>query len=118
MQESFTIILSAIGQYGFPLVLCLILLIYVYRHQRELDIKSDLRESNYNKLIVELQDKIGCKADENNQFLKKVNGDIEILDSKIITIGDKVSNIDKKVDKIDRKVDELNIKVDLSKKNA
>lgn len=117
MQESFKLILSAIGQYGFPLVLCLILLIYVYKHQREADIKTDLREADYKRFIQEIQSNIGCRVNENNQFLKKVNGDIETLDSKIINIGDKVSNIDKKVDKIDRKVDELNIKADLSVKN-
>lgn len=81
------------GQYGFPLVLCIVLLVYVYKKQQILDNKSDKRETEYRQFIDSMKNDLCGIARENNQIVKEINEDVDTLHEKITGLGTEVDLI-------------------------
>ena len=106
------------AEYGFPFVLCIALLIYVYKNQEKLDKKSDTREQkadqremDYKKYIEALKDDLCKTARDNNQIIIEINQDVDTLHQKLTGLGGEVDAI--KADVRTIKQDVLEIKTDV-----
>ena len=105
-------------EYGFPFVLCIALLVYVYQNQKNLDKKSDAREqkadqreADYKKYIETLKNDLCKTAKDNNQIVIGINHDVDILHQKLTGLGGEVDAI--KADVRTIKQDVLEIKTDV-----
>lgn len=117
-MTEFTTFAQLAGQYGFPLVLCIFLIVYVFKSQKCQDTKTDARETkaaereaNYQKYIDTLKNQILTTACDNNNIVKTISGDVDILDDKVNGVNAKVDLIDRKMDQAINKLDTIHQKI-------
>jgi adenosyl cobinamide kinase/adenosyl cobinamide phosphate guanylyltransferase len=85
--------LKAASEYGLPLVLCIGLIIYVYRKQTKLDIKTEQREQAYQGFIVTLNNTIAANTCESILVSKKICSDVEDVHDKLLEVREDIGLI-------------------------
>ena len=105
---------NAIVEYGFPLVLSIFLIWYVYKNQRELNAENKSREKlsyerelDHRKFIDSLKNDLNRIACENNQIVKAINQDVDNVHGKIVNLGHDVDAIKTDVQSIKKDVDHI-----------
>jgi hypothetical protein len=105
---------QAAAEYGFPFVLSIALLIYVYKKQKGLDAKADIREQqaydrekDHRQFIESLKDDLCSVARANNEIVTEINNDVDNLHQKIIGMGGELDVIKGDVQTIRKDVTEI-----------
>lgn len=105
---------NAIVDYGFPLVLSIFLIWYVYKNQRELNVENKAREKlsyerelEHRKFIDSLKNDLNRIACENNTIVKSINQDVDNVHGKIVNLGHDIDTIKVDVQSIKKDVDHI-----------
>lgn len=105
---------EAVVKFGFPLILSIFLIWYVYKNQRELNVENKKRETiayereiEHRGFIDSLKNDLSCIARENNDIVKIINRDVDTVHNKIIGLGNSIDNIKMDVQTIRGNVDHI-----------
>ena len=105
---------NAIVEYGFPLILSIFLIWYVYKNQRELNAENKSREKlsyerelDHRKFIDSLKNDLNRIACENNTIVKSINQDVDNVHGKIVNLGHDIDTIKGDVQSIKKDVDHI-----------
>ena len=105
---------EAIVEYGFPLVLSIFLIWYVYKNQKELNAENKAREKlsyerelEHRKFIDSLKNDLSRIACENNHIVRAINKDVDAVHGKIVSLGHDVDTIKLDVQTIKKDVDHI-----------
>ena len=105
---------EAIVEYGFPLILSIFLIWYVYKNQKELNLENKEREKlsyerelDHRKFIDSLKNDLHRIACENNTIVKSINQDVDNVHGKIVNLGHDIDTIKVDVQSIKKDVDHI-----------
>ena len=105
---------EAIVEYGFPLILSILLIWYVYKNQKELNLENKAREKlsyerelEHRAFIDSLKMDLQRVACENNQIVKAINQDVDNVHGKVVDLGHDVDAIKTDVQSIKKDVDHI-----------
>ena len=105
---------EAVIEYGFPLVLSIILIWYVYKNQLRIEVRNDKREQQsydreveHRKFIEALKNDLQRVACENNNIVREINQDVDTVHAKIVNLGHDVDSIKVDVRDIKKDVDHI-----------
>lgn len=106
-MEEIGVAAKAVTEYGVLLILCIVLLKYVYNQQQKLNTAAEKREAEYQKYITTLKDEIYKTACDSNGIIRTVSDEVDKLHDKVETVGEDVDKIKTDVADIRRNVDHI-----------
>lgn len=108
-----------ITEYGYPLIISILLIWYTYDHQKKLDAKTDAREkkseereTKYQAFISDLQHNLSTTACENLNVVRKISTDADKLHLKMQGLGLEVDCIRADVTSMKTNVQEIKTDID------
>lgn len=110
---------KAVTEYGVLLVLCILLIRYVYKQQMHLNLKADEREKiayerelEHRQFIDALKNDLRLVACDNNRIVTKIDGDVDKLHVKMVGLGTDIDHMKVTVGEIKAGMGEIKTGVD------